>query len=553
MKTDHIVPAGGWHAEEADGAATFRWMSREATAEASIPDEGPAPLLVLVAGHPFAARPYPRLRVFVDGELAGEREIEPAFRSYAWAVTARGAATVRLSLDREHHAPGDGRPLGVMVRRLSILSDPGAAPLFADGWYGEESGDIVPFRWMAGEARLRIPRKDAAARFLSVPIFSEFAGGSQTLTVLRGGRRLATIALLPKWKFYGLRLEPGGAATPGAERTDPDPGEPSRPAGWEGDLDLELRVNKTVPEAAGGPDTRRRGVRVGPLEFHSDAEAFREDSFHHANALLNHREMMEGATALKSFPTNLGIDLYGRCNIKPPCVYCLWDLNKATEGPHAGDLVDPEALERYGPFFAAARTLVNCSIGEPLLHPRFGDLMDFFARRRKILEMATNGQAFTERTVAALAGRSIILYVSLDAARPETYARIRNDRWDDVWKGLLRLAEARKAAGGRPRIYMVFMPMRVNVGDLEDYVKLCRRIDADALVLRPLLYVRERRVMPERGGYTFDYQAELLGRDEVVEVVARAEALCRENGIALSNQFDFGLRPGDGGSAGGAS
>ena len=74
------------------------------------------------------------------------------------------------------------------------------------------------------------------------------------------------------------------------------------------------------------------GIRVSSIEFHDDDEIHKNKLFILKNALLNFQEMLQGKEKLESYPLNLGVDLYGKCNIKPPCVYCLWDKMKELEG-----------------------------------------------------------------------------------------------------------------------------------------------------------------------------------------------------------------------------
>ena len=56
-------------------------------------------------------------------------------------------------------------------------------------------------------------------------------------------------------------------------------------------------------------------------------------------------------TALDSTPPSLGIDLYGVCNVKPPCVYCEWDHSKDLEGDHVDTPFTRETLDEWGAFF----------------------------------------------------------------------------------------------------------------------------------------------------------------------------------------------------------
>ncbi len=395
---------------------------------------------------------------------------------------------------------------------------------YLDGWYGWETDKVFPFRWTSCRSGLGLPSASVRRnRFLTFPVFSEFADHSQVLTVLRDGRALAELPLLYQWSNYSVDLGDRASVPP-----------------EDGFWNIDLVVNKPFPAKYHPGDGRELAVRVGPPSLHDDPARHEDFRFFLDNAILNAREMREGRTALASFPLNLGIDLFGKCNISPPCVYCLWDRMKVLEGPYTDAVVDDATLRGYGPFFKGARSLVNCSFGEPLLHPRFQELLELFDRNGKLVEISTNGQAFTPRTIRALVGKHVSLYISLDAATPGTYAKIRNDNWGSIVPNLRRLNEERKKAGNLPKIFMVFMPMRVNLGDMEAYFRLCREIEADSLVLRPLVYLWNPHIEKDRGGYHFDYEKELLSVEELREVVARADEYSRTYGIPVANQFNFG-------------
>jgi sulfatase maturation enzyme AslB (radical SAM superfamily) len=391
-------------------------------------------------------------------------------------------------------------------------------PADGDGWYWWEPHDLTPYRWMARRAGVSVPEgRRAGHRFLGIPVYSEYANLSQVLTVTIGGRRPTEIPVLNRWFEYQFELPPGAA----------------------GDLELTLSVNKLVPPAYCPGDWRDFGVRVGRFTFHDDRERFERARWTYENAVRNRRELDAGATVLESHPIGLGIDLFGKCNITPACVYCPWDKMKALEGGSVDAVVNEATLDGYGRFFDGPGTLVNCSFGEPLLHPRFAELLDFFARRDKTLEISTNGQAFSSATMHALAGRRVKLFVSLDSASAETYRRLRNNRWHDVIAGLTVLREVRRRARGLPTLNMVFMPMRSNVHELEAFVRLCRMVEADTLMLRPL-QLETSGATVERGGHVYDYAAEQLGPDELTKVLDACDRWCRQYGVRLVKQFDFG-------------
>jgi len=64
--------------------------------------------------------------------------------------------------------------------------------------------------------------------------------------------------------------------------------------------------------------------------------------------------------------------------------------------------------------------------------------------------------------------------------------------------------------------------------------------DFGRLVLRPLLYLGKQEIRSERGGYLFDYEKEMLSREELEALFQEADRLSRRLGVPLVSQFDFG-------------
>lgn len=428
---------------------------------------------------------------------------------------------------RFHAAAAGGYPRdGERPDSVSAGRDHQGLPIEGDGWFWTEYDEQGAFRWMGKEGQLRITdAMRGGARYCVIPMFSSFRNLSQEVTVAveitpAGGPTPPprVIALLKAWNVYSLELPPAAGQ----------------------DLLVTLRLNKIPPAASHPDDPRPLGIRVGAIAFHDDGRQHERQTFVYDNAVKNQHELQEGATVLSSFPKMLGIDLYGKCNIKPACVYCLWDPMKALEGEHVDTPIDDRTLESYGHFFRAATQLVNCSFGEPLLHPRFTQILEFIESNGKTAEISSNGQAFTPQSIRALEGKPIHLYVSLDSATPETYARLRNDRWHEIVTGLLFLRDARRRGRGWPRLNMVFMPMRANRQDVEMYFRLCKLAEADQMVLRPLLYLEDPGIERDRGGYHFDYQRELLAREELEAIFAECGRYARRYDVRVISQFDFG-------------
>ena len=385
---------------------------------------------------------------------------------------------------------------------------------FGAGFHEQETDGLEPYRWMGPRGELELPPHQGET-FLELRLFSEFHDLSQDVTV-EVGERSSSLPLLHGWATVSMQLPPGATR-------------------------VTIAASKLFPRDYYPGDSRDLAVRVSTPYVHLDGERHRAIVRQYENAVLNTREMIAGATELRSTPTNLGIDLYGACNVKPPCVYCEWDRAKSVEGPNVDTPFTADTLAEWAEFYDGASSLVNCSVGEPFMMKNLDELLDEFGDRGKFLEITTNGQILTDRNIQKLLGRRIQLYVSLDAATAETYAKLRNDTLEKILVNLRRLIAAKGGRGGLPHVFLVFMPMECNQHELDAFVRLCAELDVDRLILRPLNYV-EAVLDWDRAGYHFAYAEELLGFDELVRISARAAALCDRLAVPLSDQLDFGGR-----------
>ena len=394
----------------------------------------------------------------------------------------------------------------------TVLDRTAADARYAAGFYGLEHDDFERFRWMGLRGRIEFePRGEPA--FAEFRVWSGFHDLRQHLTVEAGGPP-ETFELPHGWWTVSVPVPAGCGA-------------------------ITLRADRQLLPSARPGDGRQLAVRVAAPRIHRAAARHRTVAGQLRNAVLNTREGLAGRAELASTPTNLGIDMYGVCNVKPPCVYCDWDFAKALEKDDVEAPFNLDTLGDYGPFFENAASLVNCSIGEPFMMKDFDALLDAFGEGNKLVEMTTNGQILTDRNIGRLLGRRIELYVSLDAATAATYAKLRNDTFDRILANLRRLIAAKGGRGGLPRIHLVFMPMRVNMHELDGFVDLCADLDADRFVLRPLNEIGDELDWT-RAGHRFVYSRERLDFDTLVKLSARAAALCRFRGVPFSNQLDFG-------------
>ena len=394
-----------------------------------------------------------------------------------------------------------------------------SAPVrFAGGFHAEEREGALRFRWMAERAALEF-EPEPRPRFLECWVLSEFRDLSQALRVstddATAGSPGQTYRLAAGWAPLSVEV-PAGASR------------------------VELEASRLFPREHHPGDERMLAVRLRDVRLHADPERHAAIARQHENSVLNQQELLDGRTSLASTPPTLGIDMHGACNVKPPCVYCEWDVSKALEGDAVGVPFTRETLREWGPFFDNSASLINCSIGEPFMMKNLDELFDIFGRTGKALEMTTNGQILTDRNIQKLLGLPIDLYVSLDAATADTYAKLRNDTFEKLLANLRRLITAKGGRGRPPYVHLVFMPMRCNLAELEPFVRLAASLDADRMVLRPLNYSDNSTLEFDRAGHHFEYKNELLPFGELVRASARASRLARALGVDLADQMDFG-------------
>jgi radical SAM protein with 4Fe4S-binding SPASM domain len=169
-------------------------------------------------------------------------------------------------------------------------------------------------------------------------------------------------------------------------------------------------------------------------------------------------------------PTELQLEVTGACNLA--CRMCLVRYRPRlgrTEGR-----MDARAAVRLLDDLPGLRRLTLQGLGEPLLVPDLEELVAVASARGIVVGFNTNGTLLSARRAAALADAGLgWLHVSVDGARPETYAWVRDGA--DLRtvaanvKGAVRVFARRPDP---PRLSLVTVAMRRNIAEVPDVVRL---------------------------------------------------------------------------------
>ena len=242
-------------------------------------------------------------------------------------------------------------------------------------------------------------------------------------------------------------------------------------------------------------------------------------------------------------PEELQVEVTGACNLR--CRMCLVRYAPAV-GRREGAL-DLEQFLELVDSIPQLRKLTLQGLGEPLLSPHLFEMVEYATARAIEVGFNTNGTLLHRATANRLiAARLSWLHISLDGATPATYEDVRHGpglrpqagQFERVVANLRGLIDARRAAGSTtPRVHVVFVAMRRNIGELERLVELAAEIGVDELFVQNLSHdfgeVADSPLYREMHGYV--EEEALFGRHTKAaeQAFERAGARAAQLGLAL--------------------
>ena len=197
-------------------------------------------------------------------------------------------------------------------------------------------------------------------------------------------------------------------------------------------------------------------------------------------------------------PTYVQIEPVGQCNLR--CQMCSIQFRK--DGPPYGPpaFMEFETFTRIVDQFVTLQTLHLQGLGEPMMHPRFFDMVAYAAN--KGIQVTTNSNLTLlnqKRAELCVTSGLDCLHVSIDGATAETYDRIRvGSHFEQVVRNLELVVEAkRKLESQHPRIHLVMVVMRQNLHELPALVKLAHQWSVEQMFVQHLCHDFGESSLPE--------------------------------------------------------
>jgi len=205
------------------------------------------------------------------------------------------------------------------------------------------------------------------------------------------------------------------------------------------------------------------------------------------------RGVLSGETA-HAGPFFVTLDVTDRCNLRcRACAYHSADVPPAADNCLPRDISYELVLRLCREMRSMGGwRLLLIGHGEPLLHPRIGDIIAAGKSSGLEVFLTTNGTLLDEERVRSLVALGLDkIQVSLWANSPDDYVRNHPGTpaamFDQVVRGVERLVKERSAQGkARPRIVLHQAITRYDYGNIGQFADVALATGCDALSLSPL-------------------------------------------------------------------
>jgi MoaA/NifB/PqqE/SkfB family radical SAM enzyme len=205
------------------------------------------------------------------------------------------------------------------------------------------------------------------------------------------------------------------------------------------------------------------------------------------------------------------------CNLR--CVMCPQGMREVKNPAHTSQ----EIIGRCESFLEQSQRVILSGIGEAMLSPAFWSTIAALKDKRfGVLRLHTNGHFVSEDNAVRLLDSGLsLLMISLDAATPATYRKIRGSDLEIPLVGIRRLVALRKKyPRTRLQIAITMTLMRDNVTEAAEFITLARLLDVDTAIFSQIFPFGDRPdwIVPRDGG-DFVYADQML--EPIRKVVTR--------------------------------
>jgi MoaA/NifB/PqqE/SkfB family radical SAM enzyme len=199
------------------------------------------------------------------------------------------------------------------------------------------------------------------------------------------------------------------------------------------------------------------------------------------------------ARSFPEFPLEVFLEISNVCNLK--CTMCteFSQINpyrlKTLKDKNRGFINQEDIDNNIVPLLEHA-LFVNCSgFGEPTVHPRFAEIIEYICQYDVLIRFITNGQHLTPQLINTLVENSVYkIMVSCSGATSEHYEKVYlGGKFDVLLENLRLLKEAKERKGARyPIVEINSLGFKHHVATFDTFVELMGDYGANIIHLKKL-------------------------------------------------------------------
>ena len=198
-----------------------------------------------------------------------------------------------------------------------------------------------------------------------------------------------------------------------------------------------------------------------------------------ANYRLYQKELAEKPVEMRSHPTGIEIEMTNRCNLA--CIQCLRSLGLK---PYKLGDIDFENYKKILAQFPYAMNISLNGFGEPMMYKNFFEVVAHTRRERPWCKIGiyTNGMLIDDEKAHKVMDCGLTeLNISIDAATPETYRRVRRGgKLPILHDNIKRLVRVKRETGARfPMLGLNYVMLNENEGELVPFVEQAAEFGVD--------------------------------------------------------------------------
>jgi len=210
------------------------------------------------------------------------------------------------------------------------------------------------------------------------------------------------------------------------------------------------------------------------------------NSFNSIKVLAWREQLEKLAKGEVVVPITVTVDPTNICNVN-----CSWCSSSELRRKQVQSIPDkvllelPEFLSKWG-----VRSVVISGGGEPLLHPKIVDFLKLLGEKKLKVGLMTNAVNMdTDEIRKAIVENVRWVGISLDAASPETYMKIKRPRVANAFPRILDNIGwlcRNRGEGKRPKVTTKFVIHHLNYGEMYRFAEMSKGLGVDEVHIRPI-------------------------------------------------------------------